>query len=344
MSNAKDLPAVAAGADRHLPPALRMDQEELMSVLRSSLYPGATDASIKLVIGWCKAQEKDPLKKPVHIVPMWDKKARAMKDVLMAGVGDTRTDAARTREYAGIAPATWGEMVDFTYTPEDNGRKLQPITIKIPEWCEVTVYRMVQGEKCAFTSGRIYWEESYATVGKSNAPNSMWLKRKRGQLEKCAEAMALRRAFPEAVGAQPTAEEMVGRTIDDAAETIINGDGDSTPERLVKKPVLKKPAEGDVADVDPETGEVAEKKPQATESIADNKPQGDKGADNKPQGDKSAAGQPITAGMVSVIKKALARSGRSEREICELFGVPTLEELNRSCVNEAIKAAEQVEA
>lgn len=38
----------------------------------------------------------------------------------------------------------------------------------------------------------------------------MWAKRPYGQLAKCAEAQALRKAFPE-VGSMPTAEEMAGK-------------------------------------------------------------------------------------------------------------------------------------
>jgi hypothetical protein len=46
----------------------------------------------------------------------------------------------------------------------------------------------------------------------------MWSNRPVGQLEKCAEAGALRRAFPEEIGNALTAEEMEGQqTIDGAA-------------------------------------------------------------------------------------------------------------------------------
>ena len=42
----------------------------------------------------------------------------------------------------------------------------------------------------------------------------MWGKRPRGQLDKCVEAAALRKAFPEELGNVYAAEEMEGRTID----------------------------------------------------------------------------------------------------------------------------------
>ena len=42
-------------------------------------------------------------------------------------------------------------------------------------------------------------------------PNHVWERRPDGQLEKCAEAAALRRAFPEELGNEYTAEEMEGQ-------------------------------------------------------------------------------------------------------------------------------------
>ena len=39
----------------------------------------------------------------------------------------------------------------------------------------------------------------------------MWKKRPRGQLSKCCEAQALRKAFPEMIGNAPTADEMEGK-------------------------------------------------------------------------------------------------------------------------------------
>jgi RecT family len=51
----------------------------------------------------------------------------------------------------------------------------------------------------------------------TDVPNEMWANRPVGQLEKCAEAGALRRAFPEEIGNALTAEETEGQYIVDGA-------------------------------------------------------------------------------------------------------------------------------
>lgn len=187
-----------------------MTEAELVKVLQSSLYPGAQMDSIKMVLGYCKAAGLDPMQKPVHIVPMWDGKAKQMRDVIMPGVGLYRTQAARTERFAGQTEPEFGPMLTM---------QLGESSITFPEWARVTVKKqLANGEVAEFTACE-YWLENYATKGRDSAePNAMWKKRPRGQIAKCAAAQALRLAFPE-MGAQPTAEEMEGKTLDSSEDS-----------------------------------------------------------------------------------------------------------------------------
>ena len=185
--------------------ALALPESELIHVLQSSLYPGASVPSIKMVLGYCKAAGLDPMLKPVHIVPMWDRDSGKMRDVVMPGINLYRTQAARSGQFVGMSEPEFGQ---------DRTDKIGDATITYPEWCRVTVKRLVGGVVAEFTA-REFWLENYATKGgkeKSIAPNAMWTKRPRGQIAKCAAAQALRIAFPE-IASAPTAEEMDGKAL-----------------------------------------------------------------------------------------------------------------------------------
>lgn len=183
-------------------PALLMDEQELAHVLQTSLYPGAAMPSIKMVVAYCRASQLDPMQKPVHIVPMWDKNSKSMRDVIMPGVGLYRTQAARSGEYAGMSEPEYGP---------DVYEKIGGVEMTYPKWCKVIVRRLLPNGIIVDFPAVEYWRENYATAGKdSEAPNAMWKKRPYGQIAKCAEAQALRKAFPE-IGSQPTAEEMEGK-------------------------------------------------------------------------------------------------------------------------------------
>jgi phage recombination protein Bet len=181
---------------------------DLLAVMENSLYPGAQRTSIILAIEYCKAAGLDPIQKPVHIVPMWDKANGRMRDVIMPGIGLYRTMASRTGQFAGMSEPEFGPDV----TEAIGGHETT-----YPAWCRVIVRRRLPTGEIAEFAAVERWKENYAEKGgkeRSVAPNAMWARRPYGQLAKCAEAQALRKAFPE-LGATPTAEEMAGKVLID---------------------------------------------------------------------------------------------------------------------------------
>lgn len=173
----------------------------LWSAIGASIFPGASDESKLLAIDYCKSRGLDILKKPCHIVPMNVKNAKTgsyeWRDVIMPGICEQRITACRTGEYAGQDPPVFGPTIEA---------KIGKDVHQVPESCTITVYRMIGNVKCPFSHTE-YFDEACGTT-KDGALNSMWTKRKRGQLAKCAEAGALRKAFPEEVGGLITAEEV----------------------------------------------------------------------------------------------------------------------------------------
>lgn len=219
-----------------------LSQTEILETLKSSLYPGAKDASVNLVLNYCKAAGLDVMKKPVHIVPMsvstgqkndkgWDVKEQ--RDVVMPGIGLYRTEASRTGQYVGLSEPEFGPMLTLEWEEEvwgedERGKRvksIKPASMQYPEWCRIVIKRKIDGEVCEFVA-KEYWIENYATKGKGDAPNEMWRKRSRGQLAKCTEAQALRKGFPDTTGAQPTAEEMEGREQHMGPVEEVRKDGD----------------------------------------------------------------------------------------------------------------------
>lgn len=118
----------------------------------------------------------------------------------MPSIAEARITAHRTGEYAGQDAPVFGEIIPI---------KIGEETHLAPEFCTVTVYRMIHGQRMACLHTEFFDEACGVT--KDGDLNSMWRKRKRGQLAKCAEAGALRKAFPEEMGGIITADELEGQ-------------------------------------------------------------------------------------------------------------------------------------
>lgn len=211
-------------------------------VLVEQTFPNAKSIEgVLMALEYCRARNLDILKRPVHIVPMWDSKKKQYVETVWPGISEIRTTAHRTGEYAGCDDTEFGPEITTVFqgrVKEGTNWVDREVTVKHPEWAKVTVYRLVKGHRVAFSGPKVFWKEAAATIGKSDLPNDMWRKRTYGQLDKCAEAAALRKAFPEEIGGEYTAEEMHGQII----EHEIKADPEQAPEPATMAPPPPPPA------------------------------------------------------------------------------------------------------
>lgn len=226
--------------------------------LTEAVYPSAkTPDAVVMALSYCAARKLDPFKRPVHIVPMWDSQRREMVETVWPGISEIRTTAFRTGQYAGCDEVEFGPMTTRAFTGRIGRRgqeEEKTVQVTFPEWGRINVYRILNGQRCKFVSPKVYWLESYGRQGASDVPNDMWAKRPSGQLEKCVEAAGLRKAFPEEIGNDYSAEEMAGQVL--AIDT-------PAPERALAPPP---PAEVREAISGPVTGQAPVEQPRGPQA------------------------------------------------------------------------------
>lgn len=220
--------------------AARGIDEPTWNSLCTTIYPGAKPDSIIMAIDYCSARQLDVMLKPVHLVPMNVKNAQTgnyeWRDVPMPGIGMYRIQSARSGNVAGIDEPIYGDMITQAFTDKN----CKPVSVTFPEWCMVRVHKLIGGRIVSY-SAKEYWIENYASEGKnSDAPNSMWRKRPRGQIAKCAEAQALRKGWPE-IDQGPTAEEMEGKFYDADIKDINAAPSQQTAKKSLKAVVEQQP-------------------------------------------------------------------------------------------------------
>jgi phage recombination protein Bet len=145
----------------------------------------------------------DPAARQIYMVPRRDKRSGRDKYTIQTGIDGYRLIADRTSLYAGSEEA-W---------QDGQGR--------FPLCATVTVWKIVQGNLRPFKA-TAHWDEYVQTYGADATPVQMWSKMPRLMLSKCAEALALRKAFPQELSGVYTAEEMAQADNQHAAEVTVD--------------------------------------------------------------------------------------------------------------------------
>jgi phage recombination protein Bet len=174
-------------------PGLSREQVQL---LKDTICKGATDEELRLFVEVCKRKNLDPFSKQIHPVRRWDSTLRREVMTFQTGIDGLRLAAQRSGEYAGQTAPRW-------CGPDGKWREVW-LDKTPPAGAMVGVHRT--GFKEPMFAIALYSE--YAQITKEGGPNSMWKKMPSNQLAKCAEALALRRAFPEELSGLYAPEEM----------------------------------------------------------------------------------------------------------------------------------------
>jgi phage recombination protein Bet len=132
----------------------------------------------------CRIQGQDPMLNDLYVIWRWDARKRDHAMSIQTSIDGYRKVAERTRRYAGSD--------EPVFATDERGAILS---------CTQTVYKLLGGVRCAFTA--------IAYMAEYNPNMGLWGKMPHGQLAKCAEALALRKAFPDALSGTYTDVEMM---------------------------------------------------------------------------------------------------------------------------------------
>lgn len=175
------------------PTMVDFTNEQLNLVKRQLCKPSgreATNDELALFIGMCKRAGLDPFQKQIYAV------FRSGQMTIQVGIDGFRAIAERTGTYAGQLGPWWrakdGDWLDFW----PHG--------KTPPYAAKVIVKRLVGDHLVETPAVAHWAE-YAVTGTSGR---MWANMPANQLAKCAEALALRKAFPNDLSGLYTDDEM----------------------------------------------------------------------------------------------------------------------------------------
>ncbi len=170
--------------------------DERMKLIRDMCARDASEGEFLAFVAVCQRTQLDPLSKQIYLVKRWDAELGRNVASPQVGIDGFRTIAERSGSYRGQTPPQW-------CGPDGVWRDVW-LEAKPPSAARVGVHRRGFREPVY----RVARYESYCQRKKDGSLTRMWRTMPDVLLAKCAEALALRTAFPSWLSGLYTSEEM----------------------------------------------------------------------------------------------------------------------------------------
>jgi phage recombination protein Bet len=195
-----------------------LSEEDIRTLVDANIIPeDAPQGIIKLFARFCAEKNLSPFTRQIHLIPRFSSELNRMQYTIQIAIDGLRSLAERTNKYAGTDDYLFDEGLTL-YEMVKAGRQ-KPVT------ATAIVYKILPNGNIHPIRASARWEEYYPGEGKKSF---MWRKMPFLMLGKCAEALALRKAFPDIASGLYTDEEMQQADIDVRVEVI----DDSTPKKV----------------------------------------------------------------------------------------------------------------